>query len=266
MAKVAWLSDLHLNFVSEEETADFWQQVARQQPDWVLIGGDLGEADNVAAYLLQAAAAVDRPVAFVLGNHDFYRGSIQGVRAAIAEACQREPRLRYLTVAGPISLTQHVALVGHDGWGDARAAHYATSSVVLNDYFLIAELAGLSHEQRELRLNALGDEAAEHARRVLPEALATHREAIFLTHVPPFRNACWHEGQVSDDHWAPHFCCIALGDALVEVMQRFPDRHLTVLCGHTHGRGEAEILPNLKVLTAGAIYGQPAIERVFELD
>ncbi len=48
-------------------------------------------------------------------------------------------------------------------------------------------------------------------------------------------------------------------------MQGFPHRRLTVLCGHTHGRGEAAILPNLRVLTAGAIYGQPGIERLFDL-
>lgn len=265
MARAAWLSDLHLNFVSDEQAAAFWHDLAQQQPDWVLIGGDLGEADNVVGYLLQAAAAVDRPVAFVLGNHDYYRGSIRGVREAVAEACRQQPLLTYLSTAAPISLTQRVALVGHDGWGDARASDYEASNVVLNDYFLIAELAGLSHEQRRQRLATLGDEAAEHARRVLPQALATHAEALFLTHVPPFRQACWHQGQLSDDNWAPHFCCLALGEALLEIMQQFPDRHLRVLCGHTHGRGEAQILPNLTVWTAGSVYGQPSLERMLEL-
>jgi hypothetical protein len=37
---------------------------------------------------------------------------------------------------------------------------------------------------------------------------------------------------------------------------------LTVLCGHTRGGGEAEILPNLRVLTGGARYGNPAVQRV----
>ena len=266
MPRAVWLSDLHLDCVSPDAALACWDAVAQQAADWVLIGGDVGQAENVVPLLRQVAAVLDLPVAFVLGNHDYYRGSIDSVRAEVREACRHEPRLRYLSDSPPISLSERVALVGHDGWGDARAGDYATSEVLLNDYFLIEELARISREERRLRLNALGDEAAAHARRVLPQALATHEEAIFLTHVPPFREACWHEGQLSDDNWAPHFCCLALGAALREVMGSFPHRQLTVLCGHTHGRGEAEILPNLKVLTAGAEYGQPGIERVFDWD
>lgn len=45
-------------------------------------------------------------------------------------------------------------------------------------------------------------------------------------------------------------------------MRARPDRDLTVLCGHTHGRGYVEVLPNLRVKTGGATYGSPAIEEV----
>jgi hypothetical protein len=62
------------------------------------------------------------------------------------------------------------------------------------------------------------------------------------------------EGRVSDDAWLPHFACKAIGDVLVEVMTRNVDRELLVLCGHTHSPGEAQILPNLKVLTGAAEY------------
>jgi len=40
---------------------------------------------------------------------------------------------------------------------------------------------------------------------------------------------------------------------------------ITTLCGHTHSPGEASILPNLTVLTGGAVYGQPVIQRMLEL-
>lgn|GEM_PF-1795550 len=203
MPRAVWLSDLHLDFVAPEEVLACWLAVAAQKPDWVLLGGDIGQACNVVPLLRQAAAVLDVPVAFVLGNHDYYHSSIFQVRAAVREACRQESRLRYLSDAGPIALSDRVALVGHDGWGDARVGDYATSDVVLNDDYLIAELAGIDRDQRRLRLNALGDEAAEHARHVLPQALAGHEEVFFLTHVPPFREACWHDGQLTDDHWAP---------------------------------------------------------------
>src|SRR5438874_8164912 len=98
-------------------------------------------------------------------------------------------------------------------------------------------------------MQELGDEASAYLRSVLPEALRRFRHVIVLTHVPPFREACWHQGRISTDDYLPHFTCKAAGDALREAMAAQPDRQMTVLCGHTHGEGEARILPNLRVLT-----------------
>ena len=116
------------------------------------------------------------------------------------------------------------------------------------------------------RLHALGDAAAEHFRIVLPEAIARFRSVIAMTHVPPFREACWHQGQISNDAWLPHFACQAVGDVFVDVMSAHPDRELLVLCGHTHSSGEARFLPNLRVCTGGAEYGCPEIAGWIVLD
>jgi hypothetical protein len=35
---------------------------------------------------------------------------------------------------------------------------------------------------------------------------------------------------------------------------------MTVLCGHTHGAGRAQLLPNLEVKTGGADYGWPNLQ------
>jgi hypothetical protein len=136
----------------------------------------------------------------------------------------------------------------------------------MNDFKLISELAGLNKLDRWEVLKELGDEAAAHLRRVLPGALETYHDVVLLTHVPSFREACWHEGQISDDDWAPHFTCQASGRAILEIMRLHPDRRLTVLCGHTHGGGETQPRQNLQVITGGAQYGNPAIAKVFEFD
>ena len=54
-----------------------------------------------------------------------------------------------------------------------------------------------------------------------------------------------------------------MGDALLEIMPNYADHHLTVLCGHTHGRGETHPLPNLEIRTGAAEYGKPDIEQIF---
>lgn len=265
MKRVAWLTDLHLNFLRPPERADFLARVRAAEPDAVLISGDVGEARDVVAFLNQIALAWPCPVYFVLGNHDFYFGSISDVRTRVQSLCWEEPRMKYLTQCGVEELAPGVGLAGHDGWADAQFGDYERSTVMMNDYRLIAELAGYSKQSRQSALRAMGQEAAEHVRRQLAEALDRYADAFLVTHVPPFREACWHEGRISDDEWLPHFSCKAVGDAILEVMQPRPDRHLTVLCGHTHGAGETQPLPNVQVLTGGAVYGAPEIQRIFEL-
>jgi predicted phosphohydrolase len=267
MRRVVWLTDIHLNFLSPEALGALEGLVRCAEPDAVLLGGDIDEAPGLTACLRGMAQRLPWPIYFVLGNHDFYRGSITVVRREVAALCRELPQLTYLTDTGVVELTPHVGLVGHDGWADGRAGDYERSDVFLNDYFLIEELAEpLPKDERLRRLNRLGDEAAEHVRRVLPAALQRYPHVLVLTHVPPFLDACWHEGQVSDDNWSPHFTCVAMGEAICEAARCYPQRQITVLCGHTHGAGEARIGDNIHVLTGGAEYGRPEIQRVLELE
>ena len=85
---------------------------------------------------------------------------------------------------------------------------------------------------------------------------------ILATHVPPFRESCWHNGTIASDDYLPFFTCAAVGEALVEIMSDYPRCDLTVICGHTHSDGEAQILRNLRVLTGGAEYTEPTIQHV----
>ena len=266
MKHLAWMTDLHLNFVSPRHVEQLCRSVIDTGADAVLLTGDIGEAHDLESQLEALNAGIGLPIYFVLGNHDFYRGGIARVRAGIKALCARLPRLIYMSQAGVVGLTEDTGLVGHDGWADGRFGDYAHSDVLLNDYFLIEELTGLDSEARLDRLHALGDEASAHLRRGLLEALGRFRSVIVLTHVPPFREACWHRGQISDDNWLPHFSCQAVGAVLSEAMAAHPECEMTVLCGHTHSPGEALVLPNLRVLTGGAEYGRPEIQRVLILD
>jgi 3',5'-cyclic AMP phosphodiesterase CpdA len=266
--RLAWLTDLHLNFLDPPGQEAFYRTLAETDADAFLLGGDMGEAPDVARHLNAIDNAVQRPVYFVLGNHDFYRGSIAGVRDKAEALATASPNLHWLPRAGVVPLTAATCLVGHGGWGDGRLGDYAGSGVLLNDWGLIGEFGGFfeAPQERLAKLRALGDEAGAHFRAVLPAALGRFRHVLVLTHVPPFREACWHQGRVAGDEWLPHFTCKAAGDALAEAMAPRPGRRMTVLCGHTHGAGEARVLPNLRVLTGGAAYGSPVVQRVIEAE
>ncbi len=273
--RLAWLTDLHLNFVKDDGRRALVDKIKAASADAILIGGDTGEASSFARYLEELAANLTMPIYFVLGNHDYYRGSIAAVRDTARSLSRNGRELTWLPDARVVELGERTALVGHGGWGDGRVGDFLASTVVLNDYFLISEL----HETHEFpekepiltqallaKLNALGDEAAAHFREVLPEVPPSRDEIVVLTHVPPFHEACWHEGHLSDMNWTPHFVCRAVGEVLVEFMERNPAKRMTVLCGHTHSGGEARILSNLRVLTGQARYGDPKVQQVLTIE
>lgn len=260
MSKVAWLTDLHLNFLRPAEVERFIGGLHRTACDAVLIGGDIGHSNSVLTCLTKIDETLSCPVYFVLGNHDYYHGSISRTRQAVAAWSRRSRRTRWLPDAGVIELSSDTCLIGHDGWADGRCGDFLHSSVWLNDYLLIEEFLHLGREALLRKLNALGDEAAAFLEDVLPGALDHYPKIILLTHAPPFREACWHQGRISDSDGAPHFVCAAAGEVLRKMMARRPDRSMTVLCGHTHSGGVARILDNLVVKTGSADYGAPKIQ------
>jgi Icc protein len=264
--RAVWVTDIHLDFLPEVEVGDFLQTIAAEDPNVVLLGGDISTATSIERHLSKMESLIDAPICFVLGNHDFYHGSITAVRDAVGLLTEKSSRLHWLNTTGVYPLTDTTAVVGHDGWADARLGDYRGSPVELSDFFLIDELRGIDREELIRVLRRLGDEAAEHLRTVLPEALSSHRRVVLLTHVPPFREATWYDGEISNDNWLPFFCCKAVGDVLTENMSHRPDRELIVLCGHTHGGGEAQILPNLRVVTGGAQYRYPKVQAVLDIE
>ena len=266
MHRVAWLTDLHLNFVDVDVLEAFEADVESCQADSILIGGDIGEAHNIAGYVRHLGQRFQKPTYLVLGNHDFYHGSIKAVRADVHALASSSDTLQFLTtLSQPIRLTDRAGLIGHDGWADAREGDYNGSLVMMNDYLLIEELAPFTKQARLAELHRLGDEAASHIREQLMLALPQYQQVFVLTHVPPFRSACWYQGKISDDEWAPHFVCQAMGRAILDVASIYPSNEITVLCGHTHSEGECQPADNVRVITGGAEYGLPQVTRVFDL-
>jgi len=264
--RAAWLTDIHLDFHSESACAAFFDTIAAQQPDVVFLTGDISIAPSLLAHLRMMADAIQTPIYFVLGNHDFYHGSIAAVRAAVSDCSRSHAFLRYMPEVGVVPLTQNTALVGHDGWGDSRYGDYAGSPVRLNDHVLIEELTGLTQSKLQAQLRYLGNESAGYLQETLSKVLDWSKRVIVLTHVPPFKEACWYQGQAGNDEWLPFFTCKAVGDVLRDIMEQRPEQRLDVYCGHTHHQGIAHILPNLRVFTGAANYGAPQINGVIEVD
>jgi Icc protein len=264
--RLAWATDIHLEFLTPPALAAFCVTLARSSAEAFLLSGDISQARGLHKHLRIIERTVERPVYFVLGNHDFYHGSIAEVRNRVREITGISSYLRWLPASGPVEVGPATGLIGHDGWADGRLGDYANSRVLLNDYRMIEDFVGLNPTSRLALLNRLGDEAAAYLQRELPGAMDRWSRIIVLTHVPPFAEAAWYMGRRSDNGWLPHFSCKAVGEVLVEAARTRPGCDIRVLCGHTHSAGEVSILSNLRVTTGGARYGEPVLQSEWSED
>jgi len=213
--RLGWLSDIHLNFLDQPGLRAFLWDLSSRDADAWLLGGDIGEADSVAGFLRMFEAALPCTVYFTLGNHDFYRGSLSEVRTRVRQLVGESAHLVWLTTSEPQMLDGGIAVVGDDSWADGRFGNARGTPVELNDFFLIDELSRLSRATLVHTLNAMGDAAAARLAPKLERAAASCGRIVVLTHVPPFREAAWHQGRPSDEDWVPWFSCRVMGEAIL---------------------------------------------------
>lgn len=265
--KLLWLTDIHLNFLYQEERQAFYQKMVDTAADKVLITGDIAEAPSVAEILKEMAKAVNKPIYFVLGNHDYYRGKISEVKQSVIEMMQQEPLLYWLPASGPQDCGNDTILLGVDGWADGRYGDYAHSRVVLNDSRCINDLfqsSLLGRYQLLATMQQLADQDASVLKINLINAINTYhpKKVIILVHVPPFKELCLYEGKISNDDFLPFFSSKALGEVLLEIAAQHSHIAFLTLCGHTHSKASKEIGDNLIVKVGQAEYMRPEIQEI----
>lgn len=264
--RLAWITDPHLNHCALAAWEALVGQVRSSGCDAVVISGDISEGEDVVFQLRRMADAFEVPIYFVLGNHDFYHSSLERTLRAVGAAAAADPRLHYLTHLPPLSLAPGIAMIGEDGWGDGTQGDYQRSPVRLNDFRLIDDFYLAPPVQWRSILWELGRQAAQRLKAKLVAAMQEHSQVLVVTHVPPFRAACWYQGRTTDDDWAPFFVCGQCGDVLRAAAVEEAQAKLEVICGHTHSGGVAKIAANLTVTTAAARYGRPELAGLVRCD
>lgn len=257
--RIAWITDPHLNHYRPGGAA-FGREVLRDDPDAVVITGDIAESGSIRLLLTDFAEAVGVPVYFVLGNHDAYYSSI----ARTQQTAKELTAAHYLTRSRPIRIGNSV-LAGHDGFYDARSGDPMGSGFGLWDFEVIEELANLPRMALVSRLHELAARWAPEAAASLDEAALMAGDGgrvLFATHVPPFPGAAWHRGELSNAEARPWFVSVTMGETLIKAAERYTSVHFDVLCGHSHSEGILRVLDNLIVYTGEAEYGRPAVYRV----
>lgn len=266
MIKLAFCTDIHLDHIAANAVLPFIHSIAAAGPDVVVCTGDISNAILLHNHLGMIAKGLGEiPFYYVLGNHDFYGGSISDVR--MLRSSDRRYLSLYSLVGKYVCINDNIAIVGHDGWYDGGYANWYASRIQMTDYKLISEFRSKSRLEMKSLINNLSNSAAECISISASAAAAVSKKVIIATHVPPFPKCSrGPDREQSNADWMPVMSSKAVGDAIIGVAEDHPDTKFTVLCGHTHTPWREVVTENVTCIVGNADstgvsgYGHPTFE------
>lgn len=269
MSKYAWATDCHLDFLQDDQARliKFAESLVVQNPAGIFLTGDISVARKLIFHMSAIEKVVQRPVYFILGNHDYYGADTEQVRKAMRELTNASGFLRYMPTMEYFALTPTTAVVGHDGWYDGLYGDAQGSTFGMLDWTSIGNFVQIRGNKASILVEArkLAHEGVLHVHNGIKKAVRYHKSVVVLTHYPPFPQCHVHEGKPGEKNAMPWFTSKMMGDLLLQASSAYPAVNFTVLCGHTHGEWSGQITPNLKVLVGGAEYYAPKLQGHIEV-
>lgn len=269
MATFAWATDIHLDFLGEDKQRliQFGESLIASNPTGIVLTGDLSVARQLVYHLSALEKIVQRPIYFVLGNHDYYGSSIEAVRKGMRDLAGMSPFLRYMPTMPYMLATPNTALVGHDGWYDALIGDWQNSSFNMTDWYSIHDFLPVNGSKATIVAESrkLAHAGVTHVQNGIKAAVKYVKEIVVLTHFPPYQQSHVHQGQPGEHTVMPWFTSKMMGDMLLDASKAFPHVKFRVLCGHTHGKWDGQITNNLSVHVGAAEYNKPQLQGLVEL-
>lgn len=276
---LAWMTDVHFDHLSPHRFDEFIRSWQKIECDAFLITGDISNGERVVDDVQRLVTTLQKPVYFVLGNHDYYGSSTERVRWRVQENL-KDPNAVCLGQRSYVRLSSTTALVGHDTWYDAVYGDWRISNFSMCDWVLIEDYTDIGAainggHGRALNPNysrivgksrALALQGVEHISAGIDAAINDgFKRIIIASHVPPFDDAHMYEGKKGDDGAQPWFTSGLLGELLKQKAIANPEKIFSSLSGHTHGSYEGMFAHNLHVRVGGARYGHPEVQGIIEL-
>jgi predicted phosphohydrolase len=269
--KLAWATDIHLDCVNDAVACVEKLAESSMGCDGVVISGDLSTSPLIVDHLRLLNDCIQKPIYFVLGNHDYYYSDIISTRKRVVEVCRNLPFCRYLGSTSYINVGRSTAIVGSDGWYDALNGNPDSSELIMNDWLMIADFK-LSIKNN-LRGKSIDRNVVAHVARQICKASVDHiargiksvvndvDKIIIITHVPPFVESYTNSKFKGspDENIVPWYTSRIMGEMLRSAAKTYQHIQFTVLSGHTHSPFEGNIFHNLHAKVGKSQYGAPQI-------
>lgn len=269
--KIAWFTDIHLDCVDNLRDTITRLKLEAKSSEIVVITGDISVGTSVVQHLKQLENALNKPIYFVMGNHDYYFSNILETRKKVTEACRHYSFAKYLGSIPYIKLNNSTALIGSDGWYDGINGNVDDSEIIMNDWIKIADFSpavrptvmGKSLDKGIILqiARAICKASVAHVFKGIKSTVDNFDHLIIATHFPPFVESYRKEKfeSIDSELVIPWYTSRMMGEMLLSAAKTYPNTQFTVLSGHTHGHFTGDILPNLHAKVGKSQYGAPQI-------
>jgi 3',5'-cyclic-AMP phosphodiesterase len=253
--KFLWYSDTHFNFTLPWTRHNFVNKIKEESPAGLILSGDIACGLTIENTLRFFAKKIENfPIYFVLGNHDYYGTSFKATIDAVKRLTKEYPWLHWLTDHDIIEISEDVAIIGDDGWYDARLGN--PIYIAYNfDWIMVSEFRQLkTFEDKFMYGQRLADESTKRIKAKLLKALEKYKTVYILTHMPPWAEASRGVGSEIGEFWLPYNINSGLGKMIEEVMLEHDNKNVNVLAGHTHVPAIVHVQHNIECLVQGGKY------------
>lgn len=255
MQKYIWLSDTHLNLsIFPLLKRIFLLGLNNHNADGIFLTGDISSGRWLEYDLKFLASYFNKPIYFVLGNHDLHGRFIESVHSDIRRISKEFNNLYWMHDNPIISLKEDVAIIGEDGWYDGEAGESKYLKYT-SDWFRTLDFYYLdSFDQRIKLWKEMANKSAELVARKLEKALEGHKTVYILTHMPPWPEATGAIGTKTEKFWLPYNTNVAMGKAIEKVMKGRKKKRVIVLAGHCHKSSYVRISNTIECFVHRASY------------
>lgn len=271
MKRLAWCTDIHLDSCKNPDASaiKLMEVVKSKGVEGLILTGDISNSQNLVYHLSVMERVLQKPLLYVVGNHDFWGSRIELVQKQMNDVSGMAPYLRWLPSTSYVPLTDSTCIVGHDGWYDCMEGDPFNTPFQMNDWTNIhdfREAGGPANRGAIVALcRKLSHAATTSVQTAIRGAVRYHSVIVVATHVPPFSVVVRSPDGKVDPSGLPWYTSTLMGSMLRQAAAAFPKTQFIVLSGHTHSKCSAKIADNMVCHVAAADYGRPAIADVLDL-
>lgn len=268
---IAWFTDIHLDCVDNLESSLKRIRDESAFSEIVVITGDISVGNSVARHINLLENYLDKPIYFVMGNHDYYFSNILETRKNVVNLCRRLTYAKYLGAVPYVRIDNKTAIIGSDGWYDGINGNANDSELIMNDWLHISDfspaikttMVGKSIDKNIILQisRAICNASVNHIFKGIKSAADQFEHLIIATHFPPFAETYTDNKfkNIDREFVIPWYSSRTMGEMLLSAAKTYPDVQFTVLSGHTHGQFSGKILGNLHAKVGKSQYGAPQI-------